>query len=176
MDFGDTDTFVNYFYRTNTPWSGYFPRAMLAVCRMYQDEQKRNGSVSNDLTTVCDNWVNYLAQFSKDNSGKFPASFPAEGAPYNEDNDDFGGHMEANFLSGACKLALAGNPNPNLPYLIEALHTEILNNYHVLEPGHYMNGSYSSWTGGGQFFGFWAGDILKGLGLYIQYKNSCLNT
>ena len=78
--------------------------------------------------------------------------------------------MTANFLSGACKMALSNSTNPNLPYLIETLHDEIMKNYEVLSAGHHMNGCFSSWANGEQFFGFWAGDILKALGLYIQYK------
>ncbi|CAL9977682.1 tail protein [Vibrio phage D528] len=167
--FGETDTFVDLFWKTKTPWSGYFPRAMLAVCRMYQDEYDRTGKVDAKLATCCDKWINFLDTFLKSNGGKSPTHFsPTNGPTYTE--GEFGGHMTANFLSGACKMAMSGSTNSNLEYVIETLYKEIVDNYHVVGPDAKMNGSYSDWVGGNMFFGFWAGDILKSLGMYIKYQ------
>ena len=92
------------------------------------------------------------------------------------DPDDFTGHVTGLWLAGACLAALAGSKVAGLDYLIEACVTELQNNYVVTSvPGHAMNGSWSPavrmGTDNGMFFGFWAGEILRGLGLYIQYRN-----
>jgi len=60
--------------------------------------------------------------------------------------------------------------------LIEACVTELQTHYVVTPvPGQPMNGCWSPavrlGTDNGMFFGFWAGEILRGLGLYILYRN-----
>ena len=59
---------------------------------------------------------------------------------------------------------------------------ELIDNYiNTKIPGHVMNGCWSPSpkisTGSGpenegMFFGFWAGEILRGLGLYLQVQNN----
>jgi hypothetical protein len=36
----------------------------------------------------------------------------------------------------------------------------------------HMSGSFSAWTGGNYFYGFWAGEIFRGLGLYFEWLNA----
>ena len=83
--------------------------------------------------------------------------------------------MTGLWLAGACLAGLAGSQVKDLDYLIEACVTELQNNYVVTDvPGQPMNGCWSPavrlGTDNGMFFGFWAGEILRGLSLYILYR------
>lgn len=172
--YGPANSWQDHFFTDYNAWSGYFPRAFLAVTRMYQDEHERKGTVTPDLAIVCDRWFKFLAKFIKDNNGVSPNTYEPKVAPRHE--DEFVGHMVGNYLSGCCQLALAGYTDPDIDSTIESLFNEILSNWNVELPennsgGHDMNGAFSGWVGGGQFFGFWLGDIMKGLGYYMQYQN-----
>lgn len=85
------------------------------------------------------------------------------------------------WLSGSCMAAMAGCTNPNLPRLIEVCATELHVNYKVTDvPDQAMNGCWSPAlrlsSDNGMFFGFWAGEILRGLGMYILYKERGANS
>jgi hypothetical protein len=75
---------------------------------------------------------------------------------------------------------MAGSTHPDLDYVIETCFNEISDNYiNTGIPQQIMNGSWSPAvrlnTGNGvenngMFFGFWSGETLRALGLYLVYK------
>ncbi|WPH64817.1 hypothetical protein [Vibrio phage vB_VpaP_SJSY21] len=176
--YGEIDTFVDTFWGTAKPWDGYQPRAFLAIARMYEHASKYPTpeiSVDTKLEEMSNKWVDFLYQFQLDNDGKFPDYYPKDNPdagdlPYPASKWDFVGHMVANYLTGACKLAMSGLSNPHLEELCDKLYADIHRNYFVGDPGFHMNGCWSEWPQGGQFFGFWAGDIYKALGSYIMFN------
>lgn len=175
LSYGPADTFTGYHWGNGEPWAGYQPRAFygaaLAWLKLYQTKR----AVPPKLRTYVLNWVNWLAAFQTANGGLNPTEFPAETLPYT-DPDDFTGHMSALWLAGACCVAMTGNETPNVRTVIENTLNEIQNNYKVVLPNHPMNGSWSpavrADTDNGMFFGFWAGETLRALGLYLQWVDS----
>ncbi|HIF5778063.1 TPA: hypothetical protein ACX3EJ_001039 [Vibrio parahaemolyticus] len=174
VGYGEPNTFVNTVWGNQRPWDGYQPRATVAIGRMYE-QMKKDGKEDARLTESCNMWVDFLYDFQLKNDGKFPDYFPKD-VPDGDDPDypinkwGFVGHMVGNYLSGVSKMAMAGLDNPNLDSLIEALYQDIKRNYYIGEAGFHMNGCWSEYPEGGQFFGFWAGDIYKGLAHYLMYR------
>lgn len=173
--YGPPDTFTIHHWGDGNAWSGYQPRAMMGACRAWYELANKGKAVPPKLITYAENWLTWLVTFTKASGGVLPTDFPMTGVPQ-PDPDDFTGHVTGLWLAGACLAALAGSKVAGLDYLIEACVTELQNNYVVTSvPGHAMNGSWSPavrvGTDNGMFFGFWAGEILRGLGLYIQYRN-----
>ena len=90
--------------------------------------------------------------------------------------------MTGLWLAGACESYLAGSQGDGLLEFINNCVKELIDNYiNTKIPGHVMNGCWSPSpkisTGSGpenegMFFGFWAGEILRGLGLYLQVQNN----
>jgi len=164
-----------YHWGNGTAGSGYQPRAMMGACRAWYELVIQGKAVPPKLKAYAENWLTWLSTFTKASGGVLPTDFPMNGLPQPH-SDDFTGHMTGLWLAGACLAGLAGSQVNDLDYLIEACVTELQNNYVVTSvPGHAMNGSWSPavrmGTDNGMFFGFWAGEILRGLGLYIQYRN-----
>ena len=132
-------------------------------------------AVPPKLKAYAENWLGWLVQFVKASGGILPTDFPMTSTP-KPMADDFTGHVTGLWLAGACLAGLAGSQIKDLDYLIEACVTELQNNYVVTPvPGQPMNGCWTPavrlGTDNGMFFGFWAGEILRGLGLYILYRN-----
>lgn len=98
--------------------------------------------------------------------------------------NDFTGHMTGLWLAGACESYLAGSRVDGLLGFINGCAKELKDNYvNTKIPKHVMNGCWSPApkisTGSGpenegMFFGFWAGEILRGLGLYLQVQNNII--
>lgn len=108
--------------------------------------------------------------------------------------NDFTGHMCALWLAGSCYLALSDTKNvyPEIQEVIEWLAEELNYNYQITgvpnkanpEAGgavtaHAMDGSWTPTTHAssgfgsdctGLFYGFWAGEIMRGLAMYLLYK------
>ena len=86
------------------------------------------------------------------------------------------------YAIGACESYLAGSRVDGLLEFINGCVKELKDNFvNTKIPEHIMNGSWSpaprisSGSGpenNGMFFGFWAGEILRGLGLYLQVQNN----
>ncbi len=176
--YGPIDTFVDTFWGTDKPWDGYQPRAMLAIGRMYEHAAKHPTDgikVDAELTEMCNTWVDFLYQFQLDNGGKFPDYYPKDvpdsgDLSYPANKWGFVGHMVGNYLTAACKMAVGGLDNERLVPLIRALYADIHKNYFVGDAGFHMNGCWSENPTGGEFFGFWAGDIYKALGSYLIFE------
>ncbi|GAB7531609.1 hypothetical protein PS3A_40230 [Pseudomonas sp. 3A(2025)] len=172
--YGSPDTFTMYHWGDGTAWSGYQPRAFQAACRAWQELAERGAAVPAKLKAYVENWIAWLASYVSRNAGALPTDFPMTTVPKPLPND-FTGHMTGLWLAGACMAAMAGCTHPQLDALIEACVTELQDNYIVTpEPNQPMNGSWSPGvrlgTDNGMFFGFWAGEILRGLSMYILLK------
>jgi hypothetical protein len=86
---------------------------------------------------------------------------------------DFTGHMCGLWLAGAVLAKMAGSEITGTEHFIEQCVTELQKNF--LTAGDVMDGAWSPaprpGTDNGMFFGFWSGEILRGLSLYVMYKN-----
>lgn len=177
--YGKPDTWTMYHWGDGTAWSGYQPRAYMGAARAWYELIVEGRDVPQDLIEYTENWTSYLYQFMIDSGGVSPTDFPMTTIPAPNPND-FTGHMCGLWLAGACLSALAGSKTFGLESLIEMLAKELNEHYEITPiPNHVMNGSWSPAlrldTGSGKenngmFFGFWSGEILRGLGLYLLYK------
>jgi len=172
--YGDPDTWTMHHWGTGTAWSGYQPRAFFGACRAWYELAQQGKPVPPKLIAYAENWITWLIQFVKAHDGVLPTDFPMASVPQPVP-DDFTGHMTGLWLAGACMAGLAGSQVAELDVLIEACVSELQQHYVVTPvPGQAMNGSWSPGvrlgTDNGMFFGFWAGEILRGLSLYIQYR------
>lgn len=177
--YGDPDTWTMYHWGDDHAWAGYQPRAFHGAARAWYEMVTDGRNVNAKLVTYIDRWIDWLYQFMVDSKGVSPTEFPMESLPVPVP-DDFTGHMCGLWMAGACFAALAGSSNPKVHPLIEMLVREMFANYKVTDvPGHVMNGAWSPAlrldTGSGpesngMFFGFWSGEILRGLSMYMIYK------
>jgi len=172
--YGEPDRFTMYHWGDGIAWSGYQPRAFQGACRVWQELVAREQPVPTKLVEYCNNWIRWLADYVKRNGGLTPTDFPPT-RPSAPLEDDFTGHMCGLWLAGACMAAMAGSTEPGLDDLIEACVKELGTEYVVTGvPGHPMDGAWSPAvrvsSDNGMYFGFWGGEIMRGLGLYVIYK------
>ncbi|SAU71928.1 hypothetical protein [Klebsiella pneumoniae] len=156
-------------------WSGYEPRAFFAGCDVVHELYQRGDyAIPQNIITYCKNWMNYLKWFMKNNNGHAPTRFKDTGEVI---YDGFTGHMSGLWLAGASMMAIAGYPDHEL---LDLLFAEIQQNYNVVSANHVMNGGWSSAIRSGtpttpqnnsMFFGFYTGELLRGLALYMKYYN-----
>ncbi|MBE3479675.1 hypothetical protein IM273_22225, partial [Enterobacter cloacae complex sp. P13B] len=168
------DTFImDHFY--SEAWSGYEPRAFYAGCNVVHELWSRGDyTIPTKIIQYCKNWMNYLKWFMKNNNGHAPTRFKNNGEVI---YDGFTPHMSGLWLAGACIMAIAGYPDDEL---IQMLFDEVQSFYEVITPNHVMNGTWAAAIRSGtpttaennsMFFGFYSGEVLRGLGLYIEYCN-----
>ncbi|ELJ9647863.1 hypothetical protein RUM78_002283 [Enterobacter hormaechei] len=168
------DTFImDHFY--SEAWSGYEPRAFYAGCNVVHELWSRGDyTIPTKIIQYCKNWMNYLKWFMKNNNGHAPTRFKNNGEVI---YDGFTPHMSGLWLAGACIMAIAGYPDDEL---IQMLFDEVQSFYEVITPNHVMNGTWAAAIRSGtpttaennsMFFGFYSGEVLRGLGLYIEYYN-----
>lgn len=174
--YGEPNTFTMYHWGDSEAWSGYQPRAFSWACRTWQLLVERNYPVPIKLQQYCENWITWLVGFIDQHGPILPSTFPMT-TPPTAIPGDFTGHMTGLWLSGSCLAALAGCKVAGLDRLIESCIAELCDNYVITPtPEHPMNGSWSPWaapnSNDGMFYGFWAGEILKGLGLYLRYRRN----
>lgn len=170
--YGPPDTWTMYHWGTSKAWAGYQPRAYFWACRSWQELYDRGEPIPQQLKDYCENWARWLISFGKQ-YGITPSDFPMTSVPVGVPND-FTGHMTGLWLGGTCLLAMCGSTVPELDSFIEVCVKELHDNYIVTPtPQHAMNGSWSPWASPndneGMYFGFWAGEIFRGLALYLEY-------
>lgn len=171
--FGTIDTFTMYHWGSDVAWSGYQPRAFQGGCRALEELKLRGKTIPAKLTTYVNNWINWLYTFVT-TYGVCPTDYPPTSAPLPVAND-FTGHMTGLYLAGACQAYLAGHVNANLIPLMDFCFKELRQNYINLGiANHPMNGgwspSVSTTNDNSMYFGFWTGEILRGISLYIICK------
>lgn len=178
VDYGEPGTFSMLQFNDKA-WPGYEPRAFQAGTQCLLDLVKNNKEVPEKLTEYVTNWTKYLISYYKEYK-QTPTDFPPDSIPKPVEND-FTGHMTGLWLAGACQVKMAGLEIEGLSEFIIGCFKELQDNYiNTKIPEHVMNGSWSpaprisSGSGPenqGMFFGFWAGEILRGLGLFLQLQN-----
>lgn len=177
MPSGETpNTWTMYHFGDSEAWSGYQPRAFYGAVRMYEAMQDAGRTIPVKLTEYITNWLTYLSDFVKTNK-IVPTVYPMTTKPVPVEND-FTGHMSGLYLAGVCKAYMLGIHIPGHLSLARGIYDEIVANY-VQRPGYpdKMNGSWSPFADpsnngkDGMFFGFWAGEIMRGLSLYSTYMS-----
>lgn len=179
LKYGEPDTFTMYHWGDGEAWAGYQPRAFCGMTRAWYELVIQGKDVPQDMVEYSENWIHWLADFARA-SKITPTAFPMEEAP-KPVYDDFTGHMCGLWLAGACYAYLAGcKLYDEIDLIIETAVNELFDNLVLETPDEIMNGSWSpavrSWSGkgaasNGMFFGFWSGEILRGLALYLMYKS-----
>ncbi|MBS1079236.1 hypothetical protein [Gluconobacter kondonii] len=177
--YGTPDTWTMYQWGQDTAWAGYQSRAFHAAAHAWYELVQSEQVVPENLAAYVENWLGWLIEFTEKSGGITPTEFPMDSVPAPVAND-FTGHMTGLWLAGACSAWLAGSRLSGLETFIEQCVDELRAHYiNTGIPGQIMNGSWSPAirleTGNGpeangMFFGFWAGEILRGLGLYMAYR------
>lgn len=171
--YGPPDTWTNYHWGDGHPWAGYQPRAFNAAARAWYELKVRGQPVPEKLQQYVENWAYWLIVYW----GKYkatPTDFPSTGPSVPVPND-FTGHMCGLFLAGAVFAKMAGSTVPDLDVLIEGCVKELADNFTVTSiPGKNINGAWSpaprESNDNGMAFGFYTGEIFRGLGMYLLYK------
>lgn len=176
IKYGTADTFTFYHWGDGHPWAGYQPRAFASAARAWHEMVLIGKTVPTKLIKYTENWVNWLISYVEQ-YGEFPTDFPSEELP-KPIPGDFTGHMTGLWLCGLSFAALCGSPIQKLDWIIEMAVKELYDNYYVGDVS-VMNGSWSPAIRSGNenntknnsmFFGFWSGEILRGLGVYLMYR------
>lgn len=178
LKYGTPDTWTMYHWGDGHAWAGYQPRAFCGAARAWYELVLQGRPIPPKLKEYVENWVKWLYPSFKQ-YGCSPTDWKVDGTPV-FDLTDYTGHMSGLWLAGACFAVLAGSTLPELPNYIELVRSEIEDHYHNTGISQQiMNGSWSPGlrldTGNGpesngMFFGFWSGETLRGLGMYLLYK------
>ena len=173
--YGDPDSWTMYHWGDGHAWSGYQPRAYASAARGLYELMLAGKPIPPKLVTYVDRWTTFLGGFMTA-QGASPTLFEPDGTVIGDKND-FTPHMCALWLTGACFSKLAQSTNVELDGLIDKLVKELAQNYQITDiPNHVMNGTWSPAqrlsTGNGpenngMFFGFYSGEILRALSLYL---------
>lgn len=173
LRFGPPNTWIASYPGTDLWWPGFQCRAFFSACRCWYEMGSTGLAVPSNLVTYITNWITFLRTFQKENNGRVPATY-TDGVAGAADGT-FQGDGSGLYLAGACMVAMLGVNIPELREMIEDMITEIQDNYRITGvPNQIMDGAWSPDVdlGGdnGQYFGFWAGEMLRGLSLYVIYK------
>ncbi|MDR0218105.1 MAG: phage tail protein [Enterobacteriaceae bacterium] len=184
LQYGEPDTWTMYHFGKDHAWDGYQARAFFGAARACWELKKLHKTIPDKLFNYAVNWCKFLINFMQENKVNPTLFNPDGGVPSTK---DFTGHMSGLWLGGACFIAALTKNNiiEGLDNYIELSFNEIENNFHIIDnkPEHIMNGSWSPAlrldTGdgienNGIFYGFWSGEILRGLSLFILYKTNKL--
>lgn len=175
---GTADTFTNETF--DNSWSGYEPRAFFGSARAYYLLTLSKKTIPSTMKPYLENWVNFLISFYK-NHDYLPDYFPEAGGPSKQPTyDDF--PIICLYCASLCELRMAGMNIKGMDTLIDWCIQYIRNMYIVVvgKPEHVFNGGISQKPAlddehtdhqqSGEFYGYQAGEILRTLGLYMQYK------
>lgn len=178
LKYGTPDTWTMYHWGDGHAWAGYQPRAFAGAARAWYELVIQGKPVPPKLKEYVENWIKWLYPAFKEH-GCSPTDWKVDGTPV-FDLTDYTGHMSGLWLAGACFAVLAGSTLSITPDYIEMVRGEIEDHYHNTGiPNQIMNGSWSPAlrlnTGNGpesnaMFFGFWSGETMRGLGMYLLYK------
>ena len=173
--YGEPDTWVNYHWGDGHPWAGYQPRAYNAAARTWYEMKIRGQAVPIELQKYVENWAVWLMDFARRFGGHTPNDFPSGDVPAVWVDDDFTAHMCALWLAGSSFALLSGCEVPGLEALLDYAVKELHEGYTVTStPNAGINGAWSpaprEGTDNGMAFGFYTGEIFRGLAIYMMYK------
>ena len=178
LKYGPPNSWTMYHFGTDEAWSGYQPRAFCGAARAWYELVIQSKEPPSGLVSYTENWLTWLIEFTQNSGGVTPTYFPPDRLP-EPDPDDFTGHMAGLWLAGACYAKLAGCQVKNLDWFIETVCEEIISNQVDMPGDQIMNGSWSpavradsgeGAASNGMFYGFWSGEILRGLSMYLMTK------
>lgn len=173
--YGPADTWTTFHWGDGKPWAGYQCRAYNAAARAWYELVLRGQPVPEKLKEYVENWAAWLVDFSSRFGGHTPNEFPSAPDKAEWVENDFTAHMCGLWLAGTCYALLAGSKVDGLDDLIEDCVRELSEGFTITDiPGKNINGSWSPAArvenDNGMYFGFYTGESLRGLGLYIIYK------
>lgn len=140
-------------------------RAFLAGCRALYELKKNKKPVDERLEQYCQKWIAFLNRFQSANSGRLPTDFNTTGGYSNQDRGDRQ-WITAEWLAGCCYAGLAGYTWAQIDPVVEACMNNLQKHYSV-NGTNILNGCWAN----SDPVGFHSGEILRGLGLYAQYRN-----
>lgn len=165
LKYGTADTW-NFHHWWDDAWAGYQPRAFYAAARAIYELKKLGRAIPQNASDYVTKWITYLIDFFNKN-GATPTEFPIAGPGMLPEPDDYTAHMSGLWLAGFSMAWLADVRVPGMAKFMND-NAKILAEKSVREPSnHIMNGSFSSWPGGGQYYGFYTGEVMRGLSLYL---------
>lgn len=170
--YGPANTWTMYHFGDGVAWSGYQPRAFAWAARAWEELVRTGQTVPAKLISYCNNWVTWLDAFIKNGNGRPPDDFPPTSLPV-PNVGRATAHMTGLWLAGACYVQMAKSAKSvEARRVAEACILELRNNYIITPtPAHPMNGSWSPYeapsTNAGLFYGFWSGEVMRGLSLYM---------
>ncbi|WP_269914781.1 hypothetical protein [Acinetobacter sp. HY1485] len=172
--YGTADTWTNNHWGDGKPWSGYQPRAFNAAARTWYELAMRGEQIPIKLQVYVENWIKYLVKFSAEFGRHTPNDFPVSDKP-TWIEDDWTGHMIGLWLAGCCYAQLAGSTVDGLREVIDTAVKELIESFTITDvPDHNINGSWSpaprESSDNGMYFGFYTGEILRGLALYMMCR------
>lgn len=173
--YGTPHEFTLYQWGDGTPWSGYQARAYQAGCRIAQELAWRGKPIPQKLVDYINNWIDFIWSFWLEYN-EIPMNYHATTPPT---PDDVSEHMLGLYLAGTAMADDAGVTNDKVKsYNVqEACITRLFQRYRNTGiAGHSMNGSYSDdpFHGpgdNGMYFGFYGGEIFRGLGMFIMNQH-----
>lgn len=173
--YGPPDTWTTFHWGDGHPWAGYQPRAYNAAARCWYELVVRGKPVPQKLKDYVETWATWLTGFVDKFNGHTPNEFPVAPNKPVWVEDDFTAHMCALWIAGSCWAAMAGCTVPGLSRIIEAGMKEMGEGFTVTSiPGKAINGAWSpaprESSDNGMAFGFYTGEAMRAMGLYIMYK------
>ncbi|KAA8734911.1 phage tail protein [Acinetobacter qingfengensis] len=175
--YGAADSWIFKHWHAHA-WQGYQARAFSSAARAWYELVLQNKEVPINLIKYVENWLQWLYTTSKAN-GMTVTDWDVNGVP-KFSYYGFQPDMAGLWLSGACLAYFAGCKLETLPNFIEMSAGFIQNFYQSTGiGGHHMNGCItavprlntgSGVENNGMFYGFYSGELLKGLALYLLYK------
>lgn len=156
------------------PWGGYNTRCFQAACRLWRILVDQGKPVNPKLVTFCERYASYLADFQDQWDDLTPTQFPPDAPPFNDgapSNPDHTAHMTGLILAGCAEMKFAGSKSTYVDRCMAGCLRELHRTMVVLQPddNDHMNGSFSAWAGGNYFYGFWFGEVARGLSLYSMW-------
>lgn len=173
--YGTADSWTTFHWGDGKPWAGYQCRAYQAAARAWYEMVIRGQKVPKKLKDYVENWAYWLIDFSKRYDGHTPNEFPVAPNKSQWVENDFTGHMCGLWLAGTAFALLAGSQVEGLDLLMEACVKELGEGFTVTDiPNKNINGAWSPdprvSSDNGMFFGFYTGEIYRGLAMYMTYK------
>lgn len=173
--YGPPDTWTTYHWGDGKPWAGYQPRAYNAAARAAYELYIRGEPIPQKLHDYVYNWAVWLVDFAKRNDKHTPNDFSVQPNIATLTPDDFTGHMCGLWLAGTCYALLCGIRTDGLEELAEYAVNELSEGFTMLDiVNKPINGCWSpaarASNDNGMYFGFYTGEIYRGLGMYVMYK------
>lgn len=152
----------------DTVWPGYQPRCHYAAARCWYEMVMSNYPVPDSLIQYVDKWTNFIIKFQKNNNGRFPNTYTNLRVGVTEviAGDTCGLHLAA-----LAYTYLAGSTLSGIQVALDTGMKEVIDFYTVVPGGNQMNGTWTPDVNGKWYFGFWTGELMRGISMYILAKD-----